>query len=130
MRKSIMAGILVAGMAGLTGEAAAQADAKGLIERGKMSFMLYCFVCHGEDGKGLGPMAPLLKVAPADLSKLRKPEQKEFPYEAVWDSVEGRIDTKGHGARKMPLWGPAFGDRKSVMMNELVYFLESIQAIK
>ena len=34
------------------------------------NFRNYCAPCHGRDGAGHGPVAPALKVAPADLTKL------------------------------------------------------------
>lgn len=110
--------------------ALAQSDTKKLIENGKNAYMIYCSQCHGEDGKGNGPMAAVLKVVPANLTRLRTAEMKDFPYETVHKSIEGRMDTKGHGARKMPLWGLAFAGEKSVLINQLIYFLETLQEVK
>ena len=45
----------------------AQAKAFVGIE-GKDSFMAYCAVCHGADGRGNGPAAPALKTPVPDLT--------------------------------------------------------------
>jgi mono/diheme cytochrome c family protein len=41
---------------------------------GQEMFVNYCAACHGKDGKGDGPAAPALKVAPADLTALAQIE--------------------------------------------------------
>lgn len=131
MRKASIIGIVAGLLGGLHGgQAMAQADTKALVERGRQSYLFYCFQCHGEDGKGTGPMAGLLKVTPADLTRIRRAEHKEFPFEQVYSAIEGRMDTRGHGERKMPLWGPAFAGDRAIMINELVFYIETLQLVK
>lgn len=77
--------------------------------RGKVTFRVYCSNCHGADAKGDGKLAPLLKVEPADLTKLiRDEDEGEFPAERVRDAIDGRKEVTGHGYREMPVWGEAF----------------------
>jgi hypothetical protein len=37
---------------------------------GKQTYLEYCAVCHGPDGRGTGPAASALKDPPADLTTL------------------------------------------------------------
>ncbi len=116
------------------GALAQEADVDGLIERGAKSYLSYCGSCHGDDAKGDGLIAPYLKTIPPDLTQINARNQGEFPFDQMYDIVDGR-DVPGHGTRAMPVWGPAFmgmdedADRKSVKEKvvELVYYLKSIQ---
>src|SRR5579864_6547315 len=47
--------------------------------KGPDLFRAYCAVCHGEDGKGHGPLAPQLKAMPSDLTILAKANNGQFP---------------------------------------------------
>jgi len=38
------------------------------IRKGKSLFAEYCAMCHGDEGKGNGPMAEALETKPADLT--------------------------------------------------------------
>lgn len=38
------------------------------IAKGHSLFMIYCFPCHGENGKGDGPVGKVFELQPADLS--------------------------------------------------------------
>jgi mono/diheme cytochrome c family protein len=61
LRKSVALAGLVAWLApatALAGDAAA----------GKTSYTAYCFACHGETGKGDGPVGVALQPPPRDLS--------------------------------------------------------------
>jgi mono/diheme cytochrome c family protein len=41
-------------------------------DAGKSEFQSSCEACHGQDGKGKGPLSTELKVPPADLTVLAK----------------------------------------------------------
>jgi mono/diheme cytochrome c family protein len=49
------------------------AQQQEVAEAGRIPYRQYCAVCHGRDGKGQGEMAKLLKVKPADLTRLLYP---------------------------------------------------------
>jgi mono/diheme cytochrome c family protein len=72
---------------------------------GKMEYHFRCAVCHGNDGKGHGPLADQLKAAPADLTQLAKTNGGVFPRNAVHEIIDGRQEVKAHGPRDMPVWG-------------------------
>ena len=76
---------------------------------GPTLFMTYCAVCHGRDGKGGGPMAKSLKVAPPDLTRVAARNGGKFPLPRIQRIISGEEPgTAGHGTRAMPVWGPIF----------------------
>jgi len=76
---------------------------------GQALFREYCAVCHGEGGKGDGPMAGALKTRPADLTRIATRNGGKFPLERVERIISGETPIEaGHGTREMPLWGPIF----------------------
>src|SRR5277367_5680266 len=96
-------------------------------------FHAYCASCHGAHGKGDGPVATSLKVAPPDLTRLSIKGQ--FPSDRVRKTILGDAVANAHGTRDMPIWGPVFHqidadvDRGNVRVDNLVKYLESIQVI-
>jgi mono/diheme cytochrome c family protein len=76
---------------------------------GKGSYLRYCASCHGDDGKGDGPYAPVLKLKPADLTQLAKKNNGVFPVGRVTRILDGSEEIPGHGSRQKPVWGHPFG---------------------
>jgi mono/diheme cytochrome c family protein len=107
-------------------------------EAGKAPYRQYCAACHGLDGKGKGDMAMLLKVKPADLTRLSAKHEDIFPFWDVYRVIDGRKEIWGHGPRDMPIWGTVFKqeagpDRGAELQAyarilEIVYYIESLQA--
>ena len=75
---------------------------------GKEMYLQYCASCHGKDGKGDGPAAPALKVAPSNLATLTARNNGTFPEIKVSRIIEGSDDLAAHGSRDMPTWGQVF----------------------
>ena len=111
-----------------------------LIAKGHVTYRVYCASCHGPEGRGDGNLAELLKVRPADLTRLSAENDGVFPRQRVHATIDGRQEIKGHGSRDMPIWGEAFQktlratwkdmtdeERAQLKIVEVVYFLESIQ---
>jgi len=103
---------------------------------GKATFHRYCRNCHGEDGKGDGPVAEYLRVKPADLTTLSAANDGEFPIDKVEAAVDGRDAVRTHGSQDMPIWGDALRAvdagpeeeaRVRQKIRELAYYLKSIQ---
>jgi mono/diheme cytochrome c family protein len=102
---------------------------------GKEMFTTYCAVCHGTDGKGGGPAASALKVAPADLTVLSKNNGGKFPALKVTSDIRGESDLPAHGSKEMPVWGGLFwsmsrgheGEVQQRVAN-LTHYVESLQA--
>ena len=105
------------------------------IAEGSKTFRAYCASCHGFTGKGDGVMADILKVPPADLTKIAARRGGDFPDDEIHAIIDGREDVRGHGSREMPAWGDAFKytdetEDEAVVaekITQLVYFLKSIQ---
>jgi mono/diheme cytochrome c family protein len=76
---------------------------------GRGSYIRYCAVCHGDDGKGDGPAASELKVKPADLTQLAKKSNGAFPSARVARILDGSEPIPGHGSPQKPVWGHEFG---------------------
>ena len=112
-------------------------------ETGRDEYMVACAVCHGESGKGNGPLAPVLNIASPDLTQLAKNNPKEagtFPFLDVLMIVDGRSGVRAHGDTSMPVWGDRFEESAAETAGpfgtelqvrgrllSLVYYLESIQ---
>jgi len=75
---------------------------------GKQEYMDSCASCHGEDGKGYGPVAGFLKQKVADLTVLAKNSGGVFPFARAYDVIDGRQSIAAHGPRDMPIWGKQY----------------------
>ncbi len=99
-------GCLAAFAIGLCAPAVAQSA-----DIGKLEFNNSCAQCHGTDGKGNGPLADMLKSQIADLTALRKNNGGVFPFERVFQIIEGPGAVKGHGSSDMPAWGQIYNSK-------------------
>ena len=78
---------------------------------GKRQFLVSCSGCHGEDARGNGPIAPVLKVPVPDLTLIAARRGGNFPADELFRIVDGQADLGAHGPRHMPVWGyEFFGD--------------------
>ena len=129
--------ITAAGLA-LAGALAAPAAAQDAAE-GAALYLHRCAVCHGAEARGGGPMAPVLLVQPADLTRLSAGNGGSFPALRVIRRIDGRDPLVSHGS-DMPVWGDLFdGDDTAVRLDsgqpvmtsrpvaDLVAFLKEIQ---
>ena len=104
---------------------------------GEEIFLKYCSACHGESGRGDGPVARGLVTAVPDLTAISR-RYGEFPAMLIADTIDGRgarIDA--HGTRTMPVWGYEFwveegGDvvaqrEMKQVIAKLVDYIRSIQ---
>jgi mono/diheme cytochrome c family protein len=80
---------------------------------GQEMYTAYCAVCHGTDGKGVGPATPALKTAPPDLTTLTKRNNGKYPALHVAQIIKGDIASPAHGDKDMPVWGRAFRSLQS-----------------
>ena len=55
----------------------------------------------------------LVKRVP-DLTALARNNNGVFPFDRVYQIIDGRQEVKAHGPREMPVWGRAFNTQSSV----------------
>ena len=75
---------------------------------GKAEYQSSCAPCHGKDGKGNGSVSTGLKVPPAALTVLAKKNNGVFPFNSVYEIIDGRKTVIAHGTRDMPIWGDRY----------------------
>lgn len=106
------------------------------ITSGRDAYVTFCASCHGQDGKGTGPVADALTTPPADLTQIRSEHDGAFPVDSIYAYIDGRADVQAHGTREMPVWGNIWGEidgdpvpREQVdrRIRELVEYIRSIQ---
>lgn len=116
-------------------EAEKQAGTMATAVPGKETYRTYCASCHGESGKGNGPIAQHLRRPPTDLTRFAMENKGVFPADRLERLIDGREVTRTHGQSDMPVWGDAFrksavgGDDEAVKqrIRQLVRYIESIQ---
>lgn len=108
------------------------------VEAGKREYMVACAGCHGESGKGDGPLAGLLHIETPSLTTINaRTGGGEFPFYNTLKLIDGR-DVRAHGG-DMPIWGERFSASATSQRGEtadmvahgrilsLVSYLQSIQ---
>lgn len=111
---------------------AAEQENDALVAGGKDIFRQRCASCHGEGGKGDGPMAAVLKTPPVDLTTISLRRGGKFPRAEIIHFIDGERPVPAHGPRHMPVWGEVFREGKSdsearMRLHSLAAFLESLQ---
>jgi mono/diheme cytochrome c family protein len=101
---------------------------------GRDTFGQYCAPCHGNAGRGDGPVAPALRTRPSDLTMLAVRNGGVFPGSSVASFVTGAgRNIQAHGTTDMPVWGPTFraldtsDARVKVRIENVVEYIASIQ---
>jgi len=78
------------------------------IDIGKHEYTVACAVCHGDDGKGNGSLMKYYNRRAADLTAIQKNNSGVFPFDRVFQIIDGREAVAAHGSRDMPVWGEAY----------------------
>jgi len=131
--------IQIAILTGLLGGPVAAQEAGDNLDAGHGLFFTFCATCHGDEGKGGGPMVDVLKIEPPDLTVLKSGNDGVFPTARVAFRIDGRDPIPSHGG-PMPLFGQLFeGDAVMVESEtgqpillardiaDLIAWLESVQ---
>ncbi len=102
------------------------------VDVGKTEYQSSCAACHGSGAKGDGPVGKALKTAPADLTVLAKNNNGVFPYDKVYQMIDGRNTTIiSHGTREMPVWGYRFGPPQAFRLkNRILAVIDYLKRIQ
>lgn len=112
MKSTLARYLVLAVLATGTAGSAIAADKKAPTTMGARIYNDSCALCHGPSGKGDGFGVEFLNRQPADLTVLSRKNGGVFPFERVYDVIDGRNLVKGHGSRDMPIWGNIFSEEK------------------
>ena len=94
----IVVGLVVTGPAGA---------ADYLAMSGKQLYWRFCAACHGEGGRGDGPVAAVFKSKVPDLTLIATRPSVSLRAQ-IAQSIDGRTVVGAHGTRTMPVWGEDF----------------------
>lgn len=132
-------GIAIIGMASVLAACASmQKDPPIQSLSGVDLYQQLCASCHGVEGTGDGPVAPLIKIPVPDLTRVSFRDGGEFPAEDLRLIIDGRSEHRAHGPRDMPVWGRSLYNsatndkaleraRTDAVIERLVEYLRSIQ---
>lgn len=107
--------LLVGGFAGsglLRNAIAASHEKLSTADVGRDYYLQYCAVCHGQEGRGDGEYALLLKMPPPDLTTIAERRGGDFPSLEIADIIDGRKTLRAHGTSEMPVWAERFGEER------------------
>ena len=115
-------------------------ETKNALIMGSEEYQKSCAICHGMNAKGKSEYASVLKVAPADLTQIKKNNSGIFSFSKLYRIIDGREEISSHGSRIMPIWGDRYNSENWLNMSprfsetfargqifELLLYLESIQ---
>jgi mono/diheme cytochrome c family protein len=91
---------------------------------GRTVYVANCASCHGESGKGDGPVSEALRTRPSDLTLLAKNNNGVFPGDVLFQIVDGRRTLRAHGSYEMPVWG---GRINHEQISSILTYLRSLQ---
>ena len=78
------------------------------VDIGKREFDSNCAVCHGASGKGDGPYMRFMAfkgTGVSDLTLIARRNGGTFPFQKVYETIDGTQELEIHGSRDMPIWG-------------------------
>lgn len=78
------------------------------VDFGKREYESNCAGCHGVRGWGDGPFRTFLTIKMPDIAELSRQNNGVFPYQRVYEAIDGRREVAAHGPRTMPIWGPDY----------------------
>jgi len=90
------------------------ATAQQPFDLGKREYQSNCAVCHGATGKGDGPYMRFLAYKGkglGDLTSIARRNGGVFPFQRVYELIDGTHEIEVHGPRDMPVWGKDYLQR-------------------
>jgi mono/diheme cytochrome c family protein len=105
----VLAQCILAGLIGLLVSAPTDAEETTVdsarIDYSRAEYLSNCAGCHGPSGQGDGHFRDYLTRVPADLTVLSRNNGGVFPYQRLYEVIDGRSAMAAHGGRDMPIWG-------------------------
>ncbi len=116
-------------------QAAKQPVSAAALASGGQMYGTYCADCHGADGTGNGPLAPTLRAAPPDLTRLAKGNRGTYPGGHVYQAIKWGGGVYRPRSNVMPVWAERLKQasnnddaRLSARIMELTNYVETLQA--
>ncbi|HEY7245137.1 MAG TPA: cytochrome c [Xanthobacteraceae bacterium] len=98
---------------------------------GKIDYESSCAACHGQNGKGDGPVSPELRTKPSDLTLIAKKNGGVFPSEVLYRIIDGRRTVRAHGTFEMPVWGLVFrSESEDVARKRILAIIDYLKTIQ
>jgi mono/diheme cytochrome c family protein len=116
---------VVLGSALIYAAGSGHAQQPGKFDFGKREYDSNCASCHGLKGKGDGPYKPYLTKSPPDLTVLSKNNKGVFPFDRIYNVIDGRLDIRAHGPGDMPIWGRDYSAKAAEVYMDVPYHPES-----
>jgi len=91
-------------------------------QRGVEHYRIFCANCHGAEADGNGPIAKLLRIAPANLTVLARMHGGQLDAVRVLKALDGRHLVGGD--QKMPVFSENLQINTAL---DIVEFLKTIQ---
>jgi hypothetical protein len=74
------------------------------IEQGRMIFLRSCIMCHGESGRGDGPLAATLPIKPANLYDHVPYHPDQFFFSVITNGLSGVMPAFGNSISETDRW--------------------------
>jgi mono/diheme cytochrome c family protein len=111
-----------------------RAPQDGGYSSGRSLYRAHCAPCHGNAGRGDGPVADIQRLRPADLTSIARRKGGVFPRDEMTRVVDGRERIAGHERGEMPVWGRVLPEATDLERRKqiaaLVAFVESLQVMR
>ena len=124
LNRHLSAGAVSVGVVILFASGSILAQQQAKFDFGEREYVSNCAVCHGLTGKGDGVYKDFLNKSPSDLTNLAKANKGVFPYQKVYEIIDGRQQVKAHGPGDMPIWGAEYSAKAAADYLDLPYDLE------
>lgn len=118
MRYVLVQQAMLAGMFLVTATGVLAAEKATL---GKAEYDVHCAACHGVEGKGNGPYAGSINTKVANLTTLSQRNGGVYPFDSVYQTIDGRAAVRTHGPRDMPQWGNVYTARAAEHYVDVAY---------
>ncbi len=91
---------------------------------GKAEYQQYCALCHGVDGRGMGPLTDddAMKKSAADITQLAKRNGGVFAFSKVADTIRDGGSIVGHSQSRMMAWGKVFSVESDPVRAKAIIF--------